>query len=149
MACAKLNAASSQWIGQQSFTQRQGSSSSSTRFATRRVSFPIRAKAYSEELVQTAVSAITICVWFCFCLLDRYFDCFWIYHCCFKFYVYFVRFGYGQNLSFDCSESIAVVKILCVPFGCGQKFELWLWSWSITSVIDRLVAYFFWSEKVV
>ncbi|KAK7852327.1 fructose-bisphosphate aldolase 3 [Quercus suber] len=54
MACAKLNAASSQWIGQQSFTQRQGSSSASTRFATRRVSFPIRAKAYSEELVQTA-----------------------------------------------------------------------------------------------
>lgn len=54
MACAslsKLNAASSQWIGQQSFTQRKGSS-------TRRVSVPIRAKAYTEELVETAVSHI-------------------------------------------------------------------------------------------
>ncbi|KAJ9708302.1 hypothetical protein PVL29_000384 [Vitis rotundifolia] len=48
---AKLNAPSSQWIGQQSFSQRQGSSA---RFPARRVSVPIRAGSYSEELVQTA-----------------------------------------------------------------------------------------------
>lgn len=50
---AKFNASSSQWIGQQSFSQRQGSSA---RFPARRVSVPIRAGSYSEELVQTAVS---------------------------------------------------------------------------------------------
>ncbi|RVW16943.1 Fructose-bisphosphate aldolase 3, chloroplastic [Vitis vinifera] len=48
---AKFNASSSQWIGQQSFSQRQGSSA---RFPARRVSVPIRAGSYSEELVQTA-----------------------------------------------------------------------------------------------
>lgn len=71
MACAsfaKLNAASSQWIGQQSFTQRTGSSSS-TRFATRRVSVPIRAGAYTEELVKTAVSSRD---------LDKNFYCFFV-----------------------------------------------------------------------
>lgn len=55
MACsslAKLNAASSQWIGQQSFTQRHGSSTS---LSTRRVAVPIRAKAYTDELILTAV----------------------------------------------------------------------------------------------
>lgn len=58
MACAtflKLNAPSSQWIGQQSFTQRSGSS---TRLASRRVSVPIRAGAYTDELVKTAVSLL-------------------------------------------------------------------------------------------
>ena len=53
MAClsfAKLNASSSQWIAQQSFSQKRGSSS------RRRVSLLIRAGAYSDELVQTAVS---------------------------------------------------------------------------------------------
>lgn len=55
MACAsfaKLNAASSPWIGgQQSFSRRN-------RLSTPRVSVPIRAKAYTDELVQTAVSLI-------------------------------------------------------------------------------------------
>ncbi|CAL5419284.1 unnamed protein product [Camellia sinensis] len=57
MACSslvKLNASSSQWIGQKSFNQRPGSSSS-CRFATRRVSV-IRAGSYSDELVKTAKS---------------------------------------------------------------------------------------------
>nr|DAD31930.1 TPA_asm: hypothetical protein HUJ06_010781 [Nelumbo nucifera] len=49
----KLNASSSQWIGQQSFNQRPGSS---LRSAPRRVALPIRAGAYTEELVQTAKS---------------------------------------------------------------------------------------------
>lgn len=67
MAC-KLSATSSQWIGQQSFTQRNGSSSS-TRLvsAPRRVSFPIQAKAYTDELVQTAVSHLRLDS-----LIDRY-----------------------------------------------------------------------------
>ncbi|KAI7997048.1 hypothetical protein LOK49_LG10G00807 [Camellia lanceoleosa] len=57
MACSslvKLNASSSQWIGQQSLNQRPGSSSS-CRFATRRVSV-VRAGSYSDELVKTAKS---------------------------------------------------------------------------------------------
>ncbi|KAF5940358.1 hypothetical protein HYC85_021525 [Camellia sinensis] len=57
MACSslvKLNASSSQWIGQQSLNQRPGSSSS-RRFATRRVSV-VRAGSYSDELVKTAKS---------------------------------------------------------------------------------------------
>ena len=56
MACAsfaKLNSLSSQWIGQQSISSRRGSS---THFAARRVSVPIRAGAYTDELIQTAVS---------------------------------------------------------------------------------------------
>nr|KJB61142.1 hypothetical protein B456_009G342900 [Gossypium raimondii] len=55
MACvsfAKLNAPSSSWIvGQQSLPQRSGSSA---RLATRRVSLPIRAGAYTDELIKTA-----------------------------------------------------------------------------------------------
>ncbi|CAL5396647.1 unnamed protein product [Camellia sinensis] len=55
MACSslvKLNASSSQWIGQQSFNQRPGSS---CRFASPRVSV-VRAGSYSDELVKTAKS---------------------------------------------------------------------------------------------
>ncbi|KAK8579437.1 hypothetical protein V6N13_142647 [Hibiscus sabdariffa] len=49
---AKLNAPSSTWIGgQQSLSQRSGSS---TRLATRRVSLPIRAGVYTDELIKTA-----------------------------------------------------------------------------------------------
>uniref|UniRef100_A0A2P2KMV3 Fructose-bisphosphate aldolase n=1 Tax=Rhizophora mucronata TaxID=61149 RepID=A0A2P2KMV3_RHIMU len=57
MACAtfaKLSAASSPWIGQQPITQRPGSSACLA--ATRRASLPIRASAYTEELVKTAKS---------------------------------------------------------------------------------------------
>uniref|UniRef100_A0A9I9CL60 Fructose-bisphosphate aldolase n=1 Tax=Cucumis melo TaxID=3656 RepID=A0A9I9CL60_CUCME len=50
LSFAKLNASSSQWIAQQSFSQKRGSSS------RRRLSVPIRAGAYSDELVQTAKS---------------------------------------------------------------------------------------------
>ncbi|KAL2925439.1 Fructose-bisphosphate aldolase 3 chloroplastic [Bienertia sinuspersici] len=46
----KLNAASSQWIGQHSFSQRSVSSSS----PTRRVSFPLVRASYVDELVNTA-----------------------------------------------------------------------------------------------
>ncbi|KAF5731725.1 riboflavin biosynthesis protein PYRD chloroplastic [Tripterygium wilfordii] len=56
MACAsfaKLNAASSQWIGQRSFAQRP---ESSTHLATSQVSVPIRASSCTEELVKTTVS---------------------------------------------------------------------------------------------
>ncbi|KAF4350981.1 hypothetical protein F8388_021688 [Cannabis sativa] len=54
-ACAsfvKLNASSSNWIGQQSFAQPRGSSSS--RLTRNRVALPIRAGAYTDELVKTA-----------------------------------------------------------------------------------------------
>ncbi|KAF4355089.1 hypothetical protein G4B88_004301 [Cannabis sativa] len=54
-ACAsfvKLNASSSNWIGQQSFAQPRGSSSS--RLTRSRVALPIRAGAYTDELVKTA-----------------------------------------------------------------------------------------------
>lgn len=77
MACAsfaKLNAASSQWIGQQSFTQRTGSSSS-TRFMTRRVSVPIRAGAYTQELVQTAVSSLDLYI---IVILSIFIKCFFM-----------------------------------------------------------------------
>ncbi|EXC09731.1 hypothetical protein L484_019829 [Morus notabilis] len=54
MACAnlvKLNSSSSLWIGQQSFSQRRRSS------ARRVAASPIRAGAYTDELVKTAVSS--------------------------------------------------------------------------------------------
>lgn len=52
----KINASAPQWIGQQSFSQRRGGSSA------RRVSAsPIRASAYSDELVKTAVSIPLLC----------------------------------------------------------------------------------------
>jgi hypothetical protein len=50
MACAKLNSLSSQWIANNPFSSRRGSSA-----APRGVSLRIRAS-YSDELVQTAVS---------------------------------------------------------------------------------------------
>lgn len=79
MACAsftKLNASSSQWIGQQSFNQRPASSS---RLPVRRVSV-VRAGSYSEELVKTAVSFSTsdfIFDWFPYFFFENFeFRCF-------------------------------------------------------------------------
>lgn len=75
LSFAKLNASSSQWIAQQSFSQKRGSSS------RRRLSVPIRAGAYSDELVQTAVSFWFLCgdliwkgTWGCCWDLDLMFD---------------------------------------------------------------------------
>lgn len=75
LSFAKLNASSSQWIAHQSFSQKRGSSSG------RRLSVSIRAGAYSDELVQTAVSFLFVCgdliwkgMWGCCRDLDLMFD---------------------------------------------------------------------------
>ncbi|KAI3834918.1 hypothetical protein MKW98_016031 [Papaver atlanticum] len=52
MSFVKLNASSSQWIGQQSFNQKNNDPLFSR--SARRVSMPIRAGSYTDELVQTA-----------------------------------------------------------------------------------------------
>ncbi|KAI3990070.1 hypothetical protein MKX01_013556 [Papaver californicum] len=52
MSMVKLNASSSQWIGQQSFNRKNNGSLFSR--SARRVSLPIRAGSYTDELVQTA-----------------------------------------------------------------------------------------------